>query len=291
MDERVAALKRLQGEAASRFQASQRLKAIDALLFLPADFYESDLQRILRKSKYPRPIEKSIKLYVMMACLTPLCEPTGSATGPACWVKLIDFENLTLDSVLDVKGTAGFRLFFSLPLIINKPHPRRQLLFESPESGEIDLRWHKYEYGSKFNALDSLSAEQKDLYYRAKPFFGGRKKPTLQSLAAYLLKDPNDKGYSERSVSRYLQAFRELRFADEDIRRTFLIHTVDSFGEEKRSMRQIYADIFPELVTTVQRAIQSAVTSLNPFLTQLQSLFASIADQLRLTLPSKGSQN
>jgi hypothetical protein len=40
----------------------------------------------------------------MMARLTQLCGLKGSATGPACAVKLIDFENLTRDGVLDVKG-------------------------------------------------------------------------------------------------------------------------------------------------------------------------------------------
>src|SRR5688500_16829270 len=137
-DERVEALRRIQSEAeCGRHQANRRLSSIDRLLFSTPDFCESDLHRILRKSKYPRPIERSIKLYVMMARLTPLCEPKGSASGPACAVKLIDFENLTRDAVLDVKGVAGLRLYFSLPAIVHERQEGTQLLIESSETDEI----------------------------------------------------------------------------------------------------------------------------------------------------------
>jgi len=292
LDERVAALERLQGEAATgRYQANQRLNAIDKLLFLTADFCESDLHRILRKSEYSPAVARSIRLYVMMARVTALCEPKGSAIGPACALKLIDFENLTRDGVLDVKGVAGFRLYFSLPGIVHKDQRGTQFLIEPFKSDEISFRWHKYEYGPKFNALDFLSPNQKDLYYRAKPFFIGKKKPTLKSLAASLLKEEGDEGYSERSLSRYIQAFRDFKFADQDIRRTMLIRSVESFGADHKSMRQMQAECFPELVAAVQRAITSAATSLIPFITQMQLLFTSIADRLHLTPGSKVSQN
>jgi hypothetical protein len=263
-DECVVALERLRREAASgRYQAGQRLTVIKAMLFSAVDFSESDLQRILRKSEYSLPIARSIKLYVMMARLTQLCEAKGSATGPACAVTLIDFENLTWAGVLDVKGKAGFGLFFSLPGIVNKT--------------------------TKFSALNFLSPEQKHLYYRAKPYFIEKKKPTLQSLAASLLKEecPND-GYSERSVNRYIHAFRDFKFADQDNRRTFLIQTVESFGEDNWSMRQMYAECFPSLVTALQRVFRS----LTPVITQMQLQLTAVAS--RLLLPShlkKGSQN
>ena len=287
-DDRVAALERLQVEARKgRYQARQRLSTIDKLLFQKPDFCESDLYRILSKSKYPPRIARSIRLYVMMACLTPLCEPKGSATGPACAVKLIDFENLTRDGVLDVGGVAGLRLYFSLPGVVNEGQRGTQLLIESSQTGEIIMRWHKYEYGSKFNAFDSLSSEQKHLYYRAKLFFGGRKRPTLQSLAANLLKDENDKWYGEKSVSRYIQELRDFRFPDRDIIRSFLITTVDVFGVDKRSMRQRRSEWSPpEIVTAIQRTVNSLLPSIN----QLQLLFTSIADRLLPHL-GKGSQN
>lgn len=288
IEKRIAALERLEGEVASgRYQAGQRLSTIDQLLFSTVDFSESDLHRILRKSKYPPRIVRSIKLYVMMACLTPLCEPQGLATGPACAVKLIDFENLTRDAVFDVKGVAGLRLYFSLPGVGHEGQRGTQLLIESSGSDEINVRWHKYEYGSKFNAFDFLSPDQKNLYYRAKPFFGGQKRPTLQSLAANLLKDESDKWYGERSVSRYIQELRDFRFAEQDIIRLFLIRTVDTFGVDKRSMRQRHSEWCPpEFVTAIQRTLNSVL----PFINQMQLLFTSIADRLLPHL-SKGSQN
>jgi hypothetical protein len=129
------------------------------------------------------------------------------------------------------------------------------------------------------------------LYHRAKPFFIERDKPTLKSLAASLLKEEGEQGYSERSLSRYIQAFRDFKFADQDIRRTMLIQTVESFGEDNWSMRQMHAECYPVLVTAVQRTVKSAVRSLIPFITQIQLLSMSIADRLLLTPPSKGSQN
>ena len=292
-DERVEALRRIQSEAeCGRYQAGRRLNTIDALLFLPDDFYESDLSRILNKARYPPKIARSIELYVMMARLTQLCEPRGSATGPACGVTLIDFENLTRDGVIDVKGLAGFRLFFSLPNSTNKLHPvfergkivnwiappqkSTQLLIESSPDHEINLRWYTLSPGSKFNALDYLSPDQRDLYYKAKPFFVGKKRPTLKSLAANLLKEDECDEYSDRSVTRYVEALRDFKFANDDIRRVLVIQTVKMFGIDKRSVRQMHAEFCPELISSVQRA----VTFLNPLLSQVTALLTVIADRL-----------
>jgi hypothetical protein len=218
--ERTEALHKLEADAASgRAQAIQVLTTIDALLFYTNEFAASDLKRILRKNRYPPKIREALKLYAMMARLTRLCEPRGNTVGPSCVVKLIDFENLSETQLYDLKGANW--IFFRLGVIGDEP----------------------------LTALSILSPGEKALYKKAKPFFvpptrpthRNVVKPTLRSLAANILRKStaSRSGFSDASVVRYIKDLRRYSFAHKDPRRDYLIRSVDEFGADKQTVREL----------------------------------------------------
>jgi hypothetical protein len=101
---------RLSQEAESgSFEANQRLEAIRKLADTIFDFSTSDYRRILDK-QLPRPVRKGIELYKMMNQLTYLVQPVGKRKGAACTVRRIEYEKLTWEEFLDLRGnfSAGF---------------------------------------------------------------------------------------------------------------------------------------------------------------------------------------
>jgi hypothetical protein len=209
-DERIEAICRLEA-AGDHFPAVSTLKAIDKLLVFGEVFSCTDLERIVGKRDYPIQVERGVDLYLMMARIMNLCEPKGDTRGPACAVRLVDFERLTREEALDLKNGVGIRL-------LNQPWSLKD--------------------GSNFSGADLLTTEEKQLHERIKPYFGGRGKPTLQILAARMLRNPQDRSFSDRTIRRYIEALRDYNFVDEDRRRDYMISSVNSFGTHNRSARE-----------------------------------------------------
>ncbi len=162
--------------------AVQRLEAITKLANPIFDFSASDYRRILDK-QLPLPVRKGIQLYKMMSELIYLVQPVGKRKGTACGVRRIDYENLTWEEFLELRGS--FRAGFIMDAIKQRAEP-------------------------KFSGLGMLNENQKELYQRIKVYFGNKKKPTLQSLAMNLLSEETDgKDFSERSLYIYLEAINE----------------------------------------------------------------------------------
>lgn len=162
-----------------KMEAIQRLEAIKKLANPIFDFSPSDYKRILDK-QLPLPVKKGMELYKMMRQLTFLVQPVGKRQGTACSVRRVNYENLTWDEFLELRGT--FNAGFIMKAIEQRAKPQ-------------------------FNGLNMLDENQKELYEKIEVYFGGKKKPTLQSLAMNLLSQETDgKDYSERSLYIYLDA-------------------------------------------------------------------------------------
>jgi hypothetical protein len=195
---------------AGKNEAVQRLEAIRKLADPVFDFSYSDYQRILDK-KLPLPVKKGIELYKMMNQLTYLVQPIGKRKGVACSVRRIDYENLTWDEFLELRGS--FNAGFIMEAMKQRAEPT-------------------------FNGLNMLNEEQKELYERLGVYFGKKKKPTLQSLAMNLLNEQTGgKEFSERSLYIYLDAIEEhlerQRKASGFNFFTYTIRSVTTFNNEE----------------------------------------------------------
>lgn len=247
-DQRVEALRRL--EAISEYpQARMRMEAIDRLLVIPEDFCDSDVRRILGKREHRIQIQRALELYVMMARVMKLCEPKGRAIGPACVVRQIKFEELTYAEALDLKNGIGFRLAFRL-------------------SSSLDE-------SSSFSGLDLLNAKEQELYERLKPCFTPRAKPTLKLLAARLLRDSEDRTFSDRAIIRYIAELNRYSFNDQNHRRDYLINLVNSFGAHNKSARE-----------SARYAMAQAAVQIGPIIReQMLPMMAQAAQLVAQTLP------
>lgn len=196
------------------YQSQMRVEAIQRLVDSDLEFCDSDVKRVLSKGLSLK-VQKGLRLYQLMQRLTALVEPIGEDIGPSCRVRLIPFENLTWDTFLDLRFP------------ITPAHLTRAT--KSRNSG-------------KFKGEDFLSVDEKNLLERLKPYFGGKKKPTLQSLAMNLLNvEENGKGFSERASYNYLIAVREYRKKKTNFSLTF--YAVESYGSrEIITVRQALAD-------------------------------------------------
>jgi len=192
------------------FEANQRLEAIQKLANPIFDFSNSDYRRILEK-RLPVPVRKGIELYKMMNQLTYLVQPAGKSTGRACTVNRVDYENLTWEGFLQLRGN------FSAGFIMEALKQRA---------------------GPSFDGMNMLNDRQKELSQRIRVYFGSRKKPTLQSLAMNLLSEETDgKDFSDRSLYVYLDAItkyqkKRKKAAGFDVL-YFTFHAVTSFGSGK----------------------------------------------------------
>ncbi len=199
-----------------KYEAIQRLEAIKKLANPIFDFSASDYQRILDK-KLSLPIKKGIELYKMMKELTNLVQPVGKRKGTACAVRRVDYENLTWEEFLELRGT--FSAGFIMEAIKQRAEP-------------------------KFNGLEMLDENQKELYQKIKVYFGNKKKPTLQSLAMNLLSEETDgKEFSERSLYIYLEAInkyqkRRKKASGFDIFLYTTFHSVTAFNNNDITIRE-----------------------------------------------------
>ncbi len=250
--ERIEAICRWEA-AGDQYPAASTLKAIDKLLVYGEVFSYTDLERIVGKRDYPIQVERGVELYLMMARVKNVCEPKGDGIGPACAVRRIDFEQLTREEALDLKNGIGFRLL------------------TQPSLGK----------GDKFCGLDLLTTEEKQLYERIKPYFDGRKKPTLQILAARMLRNSQDRSFSERSVPRYIDALENYKFVDDDRRRDYLISSVNSFGTHNKSARESaryaiaqsaaqIAQVFRQQMAESAQLVAQSIPRIPDILAQLQ---------------------
>jgi len=191
--------------------AVQRLEAITKLANPIFDFSASDYRRILDK-QLPLPVRKGIQLYKMMSELIYLVQPVGKRKRTACAVRRVDYENLTWEEFLELRGT--FSAGFIMEAVKQRATP-------------------------KFNGLEMLNERQKELYQRIKVYFGNKKKPTLQSLAMNLLsEDTGGKDFSERSLYIYLEAVnkyqkRRKKASGFDILLYTTFHPVTAFNNER----------------------------------------------------------
>lgn len=199
--------------ARGEYQAQIRLETISQLLDPCLNFCESDVHRIINKG-YPPQVERGLKLYRLMSRLLILCEPVGDVVGAACRVRLINFEDLTWSKFIDIKGHT------------------HALILRMSDNGMTSER---------FDGLELLRSEEKDLYERAKPYFGGRKRPTLKTLALDLLAEEGE-DFTDRSVSNHLAAAREFRDKHKDklAFRWAFVGGVDSYNRNPKSARESY---------------------------------------------------
>jgi hypothetical protein len=210
------------------YQSQFRLEAINQLLDPCLEFSESDVRRIINKG-YPPQVERGLKLYRLMSRLTILCEPIGDTVGVACRVRLINFEDLTWSDFLDIKGHTS------------------ALILRMSDKGIKSER---------FNGLELLKSEEKELYERMKPYFGGRKRPTLKSLALDLLAEDGEV-FVDRSASNHLNAVREFRDKHKDKLgfSWYFVGGVDSYNRNATSAREFYA----QSILSISKAVGGLV--------------------------------
>jgi len=254
---RDAALHRLE-KISDRYQADLRLKAIDKLLFSREPFSESALRRFVGKRDYPLQVERGLELYMMMARLTKLCEPKAGAIGPACTVRQIMFEELTLADALELKNGLGLRVVFQL---------------KSPTKASRSLV-----------GPNILTDEEKDLYERIKPYFAGHGKPTLKILAARLLRDSDDRLFSDRAIIRYIEVLEDYEFNEPNYRRDYMIRSVNRFGAHHKSANESARYALAQAITQISEVSREMVQAI-PTITQgIHDLHRTLP-QVAQTLP------
>lgn len=126
----------------------------------------------------------------------------------------------------------------------------------------------------QFNGLALLTPEEKDLYERAKRYFGGRKRPTLKSLALDLLSEEGEV-FVDRSASNHLAAVREFREKHKEKLGVgwYFAGGVDSYNKNPKSAREFYA----ECAASVRKAIRESVI---PSYVSIGKMFAEVNEQL-----------
>jgi hypothetical protein len=119
-----------------------------------------------------------------------------------------------------------------------------------------------------------LDDEERKLLKRLKPYFGSKKKPTLQSLAMNLLNEEgNGKGFSGRTLYHYLDAVRQYRQKKGRAAFSFTFLAVESFGmKESKTVRQSIYDMEQTIIETAQY-ISSYVQAMADHLIKPYDLF------------------
>jgi hypothetical protein len=249
------------------YQSQLRLEAINKLINPCLEFSESDVQRIINKD-YPPQVERGLGLYRLMSRLIILCEPIGDAVGAASRVRLINFEDLTWSEFLDLKAHTT--------ALISRLSDKRIT-------------------SEQFNGLELLKSEEKDLYERAKRYFGGKKRPTLKSLALDLLGE-DDKVCVDRSVSNHIAAVREFRekHKDELGFSWYFVGGVDSYNKNPKSGREFHNESVASMrkaarelfIPNYSKAFAQMVAGVNDEMLRSAKIFG----QMAMSLPSLNEQ-
>lgn len=258
-NEKVEALqaKAARGDYQSRF----RLEAINQLLNPFLEFSESDVKKVINKG-YPPQVERGLKLYRLMSRLSVLCEPVGEVVGAASRVRLINFEDLTWSEFLDLK-------IHTMALLSRQSDKRTT--------------------SEQFNGLALITPEEKDLYERAKRYFGGRKKPTLKSLALDLLSEEGEV-FTDRSASNHLAAVREFREKHKEKLGVgwYFAGGVDSYNKNPKSVREFYAECAASVRKAVREAVVPSYAIIGEMVAGVNEQIARsqiVAQQMALALP------
>lgn len=109
-----------------------------------------------------------------------------------------------------------------------------------------------------------------------------------------MLRNPQDRSFSDRSVVRYIDALENYKFVDEDRRRDYLISSVNFFGAHNKSARESaryamaqsaaqIAQVFRQQMAETAQLVAQALPRIPDILAQLQ-LEQSIV-LMRETLP------
>jgi hypothetical protein len=265
-EQRIEGLRRLEARSGQHLTALI-LNAIDTLIvFGDQNFSNTILEKIVEAGKHPAKIQRALQLYAMMFRLMSICEPRGNIIGPACYLSFVNFETLSRKEAFELKNGFGFRLILTTSDSANN--------------------------GKDFCALDLLSDEEKELYERVKPFFAERKKPTLKILAARLLRNSEEKFFSDRNILRYIEALNDYEFAEPDHRPDYLISSVNSFGVHNKSASESARYVIAQAVVQVVPVINEKII---PLLSQTPQLLAQTLPRIgesivlmRETLPILG---
>lgn len=252
----------LQAKAArGDYQSQFRLEAVNQLLDPFLEFSESDVKKVINKG-YPPQVERGLKLYRLMSRLTVLCEPVGEVVGAASRVRLINFEHLTWSEFLDIK-------IHTLALISRVSDKRMT--------------------SEQFNGLALLNPEERDLYKRAKRYFGGRKKTTLKSLALDLLSEEGEV-FVDRSASNHLAAVREFREKHKEKLGVgwYFAGGVDSYNKNPKSVREFYAECAASVAKAVRESVISSYAMIGEMFVGVNEQIARsqiVAQQMAIALP------
>ncbi|HEX7312317.1 MAG TPA: hypothetical protein VF297_00100 [Pyrinomonadaceae bacterium] len=243
------------------YESQFRLEAVDQLLNPFLEFTESDVKKIINKGYLPQ-VERGLKLYRLMSRLTVLCEPVGDAVGAASRLRLINFEDLTWSEFLDIK-------IHTIALLSRRADKRMT--------------------SEQFNGLALLTPEEKDLYERAKRYFGGRKKPTLKSLALDLLSEEGEV-FVDRSASNHLAAVREFREKHKDKLGVdwYFAGGVDSYNKNPKSAREFYAECAASVRKAVRESVMPSYAIIGEMFVGVNEQIARsqiVAQQMALALP------
>jgi hypothetical protein len=115
----------------------------------------------------------------------------------------------------------------------------------------------RIEKGEKFDGLALLSPGEQELYQRIKPFFGGRKRPTLKSVASALTGGSEAK-FTDKTILTHLAAVKEFgREHRDDLGYSwYFIAGVDSFGSDKTTGRELLLDVRLRMRELMRESIQ-----------------------------------
>jgi len=112
-----------------------------------------------------------------------------------------------------------------------------------------------------------------------------------------MLRNPQDRSFSDRSVVRYIDALENYKFVDENYRRDYLIRSVNRFGAHNKSAResaryamaqsaaqiaQVFRQQMAETAQLVAQTLQSLV--MRETLPELRLIAQSFA-QIPVVLP------
>lgn len=198
-------------------QAQLAIEVIQAVSDPSVFLYPSDVGRIIKKrqrKKLPLQVRRALVLYEKMKEISLLTQPVGSAVGPACRISLVDFERLSPRELMHIRGQAG--------MLLLRP----------------DSLSHK-------KAIAILSPKERETYNRIKDRFGGRKRPTLKSVAVFLLDYNSETATAERGARNHLRALKDYQSRQNEeglpapfSRQWYIVRAVDYFGKNPSTMAE-----------------------------------------------------
>lgn len=273
----VALLLQLHEEAKSSHSVSLQYEMVDILLRkrvtmpnhistwirkqgIPKIQHDSPETAVAPKEK--RIIQHAIDLYEMMAQLIPFCEPDGPGVGPACRVRLLEFEHMTVSE-----------------LFARTSHMR--FLWRLDTSHRVT------------RAIDLLDAQERKLYKQARECGFNDKdkpKPTLQSLAADILFKVHGKTVFRGLPRRFVKALEGVDFpgdgnpwrpTTQSGHRRRTISMVNSFGKDRKAVGPAMCAVVAEAAAPALAALMQSAPNIAKLNEGLAAAFAVDPEILR----------